>query len=164
MSFPSLDEEKSGLMPNKLTQHGSQKQILNLGQVSSYQNQQAATQLQSSSSSYQFPLQALGQGLTTGTDKTHLVSSHGVGSKRHTTLRNKDTSAYALTNLKSSDVQIPGTSQSPHYLNKENTTSGPLPKPHVKIIDLQHNLLPLDSGIHSLQLGIGVGIASNTGQ
>jgi hypothetical protein len=34
----------------------------------------------------------------------------------------------------------------------------------VKIIDLQHNLLPLDSGIHSLQLGIGVGIASNTGQ
>ena len=108
MSFPSLDEEKStGMMPNKLTQHGSQKQILNLGQTSSYQTQQPNGQLQSSSSSYQFPLQALGQGLTTQ-DKTHLVSSHGVGSKRHTTLRNKDSSAYALTNLKSSDVSIPG--------------------------------------------------------
>jgi hypothetical protein len=53
MSFPSLDEEKStGMMPNKLTQHGSQKQILNLGQTSSYQNQQPNGQLQSSSSSY----------------------------------------------------------------------------------------------------------------
>ena len=32
-------------------------------------------------------------------------------------------------------------------LNKENMVSGPLPKPNVKIIDLQHNLLPFDSGI-----------------
>lgn len=91
-----------------------------------------------------------------------MVSAHGVASKRHTTLRSKDSSIYPLTNVKSHEgIQIPGQATSPHYLNKENTVSGPLPKPHVKIIDLQHNLLPLDSGIHSLQLG---GIATSTGQ
>ena len=43
--------------------------------------------------------------------------------------------------------------------------SGPLPKPNVKIIDLQHNLLPFDSGIQGTsQGGGGHGIASNTGQ
>lgn len=31
--------------------------------------------------------------------------------------------------------------------NLEGMTSGALPKPNVKIIDLQHNLLPFDSGI-----------------
>ena len=50
-------------------------------------------------------------------------------------------------------------------LNKENMVSGPLPKPNVKIIDLQHNLLPFDSGIQGVsQAGVGIGIASNTGQ
>jgi len=43
--------------------------------------------------------------------------------------------------------------------------SGPLPKPNVKIVDLQHNLLPFDSGLQvTNQLLGGTGaIASNTG-
>lgn len=41
MSFPSLDEEKStSIIQTKISQHGSQKQILNLAQASSFQNQQ----------------------------------------------------------------------------------------------------------------------------
>jgi len=28
--------------------------------------------------------------------------------------------------------------------NKENVVSGPLPQPNVKIVDLQHNLLPFE--------------------
>ena len=44
--------------------------------------------------------------------------------------------------------------------------SGPLPKPNVKIVDLQHNLLPFDSGLQGVnQLSGNSGaIASNTGQ
>lgn len=43
--------------------------------------------------------------------------------------------------------------------------SGPLPKPNVKIIDLQHNLLPFDSGMQgSNPSSVGIGIASSTGQ
>jgi len=29
-------------------------------------------------------------------------------------------------------------------LSHDNMVSGPLPKPNVKIVDLQHNLLPFD--------------------
>jgi hypothetical protein len=29
-------------------------------------------------------------------------------------------------------------------INKENVVSGPLPQPNVKIVDLQHNLLPFE--------------------
>lgn len=92
------------------------------------------------------------------------MSSQGAQQKRQTTLRNKEISVSPLSNLKLYDGGQ-ATQSSPHYLNLNKEQSiGVLPKPHVKIIDLQHNLLPLDSGIHSSQLSIGVGIASNTGQ
>lgn len=41
--------------------------------------------------------------------------------------------------------------------NKENVGSGPLPQPHVKIIDLQHNLLPFESN-SSESVGVGLGV------
>ena len=43
--------------------------------------------------------------------------------------------------------------------------SGPLPKPNVKILDLQHNLLPFDSGLQGVsQMSSASGaIATNTG-
>lgn len=54
--------------------------------------------------------------------------------------------------------------------NQDSMVSGPLPKPNVKIIDLQHNLLPFDSGLQGVSSlvttgsGVNSGIASNTGQ
>ena len=48
----------------------------------------------------------------------------------------------------------------------EGMVSGPLPKPNVKIVDLQHNLLPFDSGIQGVGQfsGSSGAIATNTGQ
>lgn len=44
--------------------------------------------------------------------------------------------------------------------NKENVGSGPLPQPHVKIIDLQHNLLSFESNSsESVGVGVGVGVS-----
>jgi hypothetical protein len=50
--------------------------------------------------------------------------------------------------------------------NKENV-SGPLPQPNVKIIDLQHNLLPFESnssesinGMSGSGMGMGIGQGS----
>ena len=53
------------------------------------------------------------------------------------------------------------------HSNQEGMISGPLPKPNVKIVDLQHNLLPFDSGIQGmgqLTATSGGAIATNTGQ
>ena len=42
-------------------------------------------------------------------------------------------------------------------INKENVGSGPLPQPNVKIVDLQHNLIGLESEL----IGSGAIIRSN---
>lgn len=105
---------------------------------------------------------------------------HTLSKPINSTISSKQYSSQISYQQPSKLSQAPGSSHGPpsainenlnianqKSLNGENMVSGPLPKPNVKILDLQHNLLPFDSGIqgvtHLAGTGAG-GIATSTGQ